>query len=516
MRIRRYVEWLICASIFLVALAIYSNSSVIRVSDSKYTLLLAEQIVDHGNLQLDEYFLRTRPSNDGGVVEQRVKTERHVKERKGHLYYTYPHGTSILSAPFVLAYRALGFSTINAAGEYDFSTERRLSKAIASTLTAATCVLFYVLARVLLPRGSSLVVAATAGLGTQIWSTASTGLWSHTWGVVILSLVLLLSLRAEKGRALHPIFLATLLSWGFFVRPTAAIYIVPFTLYVWLRFRSHVVPFIATGGFWLGLFVLYSFVQQGALPHYYARKDWSFSTFPIGLYAQLLSPSRGLFVYVPSVLIIGYLLVAHFEYLKFRILVNVSLLTLALHAFCMAAQKMWWAGVSYGPRLYTDVVPIFVLLAVIGIDAARGRDDGRNRKWNDGIMLGTRQLGAVAVASCILAGVFINGIGATSRNSGRWDGVPYRANYRPLSTFFEWSNPPFLCALSPQRFCPYRDRDQIAWEFRSLDTDEDGSIDQSEYVGKGFRHFTTADRNGDGWIELEEWGAIYGSTGSRD
>ena len=41
MRIRRYVEWLICASIFLVALAIYSNSSVIRVSDSKYTLLLA-------------------------------------------------------------------------------------------------------------------------------------------------------------------------------------------------------------------------------------------------------------------------------------------------------------------------------------------------------------------------------------------------------------------------------------------------------------------------------------------
>ena len=346
MRAKR--DMLLCSLIFLVSLTIFLNSGVIRVSDSKYTLLLSEQIITHGNLQLDGYFWRDQDSQNNGSISPKVKLPRHVHERKGHLYYIYPYGTSILSVPFALAYRALGKSVINSRGEYCFYTEKLLQKVIASVLMAAACVIFYIISRVLLPIYLSVFVTVVAGFGTQVWSTASTGLWSHTWDVVILSLSCLLLLRAEKEQKIQPIILATLLSWGFFVRPTAVLYILPFTFLVWIHFRSRFVPFLLTGLFWLLLFLLYSFVHEGELPHYFQRSPWSFSTLFTGLYAQLLSPTRGLLVYVPSILIVGYLLAANWKDLEFKILVNVSIIVLVLHAFVSASK----------PRTVTTANPI--------------------------------------------------------------------------------------------------------------------------------------------------------------
>ena len=506
-------EWLVCSLIFLATVTIFLSSRVIRVSDAQYTLLLTEQIIDHGTLRLDHYFWRDRDSGTDGSARTDVRRTRHVQEHRGHLYYIYPYGTSILSVPFALAYRALGESTIDSEGNFSLKQERRMQKIFASILMAAACVIFYLLARSLLPRNLSIVVAATGGLGSQVWSTAATGLWSHTWNVVILSLVCLLLLRAAKRSKINPILLATLLSWGFFVRPTAAIYVVGFSLLMWTHFRSRFLPFIAAGLFWLGLFLLYSFVEHGALPHYYARNSWSFSTLPIGLYGQLLSPSRGLLIFVPPVLIVGYLLAANWRSLRFKALVNASLLVLVLHTFAMASQSMWWAGVSYGPRLYTDVVPIFVLLGAIGIDAERGQ--WPDWHWSVWMKPSHWSLKLLGVVLCISAGVFINGAGALSPHSGRSGAVPYLAAYCPLQTLFDWTQPPFVCAVFPDRFCPYATSDEIAHEFRLVDQNDDAAIDQMEYETKGFRSFSRADRNADSRISLEEWQEIYGKDRKR-
>ena len=129
MRVDR--EWLVCSLVFLVSSLIFLNSDVVSVTDSKYTLLLSEQIVDHGSFQLDEHFWKDQDLKSNGAGRSQIELPRYVKKRRGHLYYVYPYGTSILSTPFVLVYRSLGRSVIDSRGEYKFDEEKRLQKEIA-------------------------------------------------------------------------------------------------------------------------------------------------------------------------------------------------------------------------------------------------------------------------------------------------------------------------------------------------------------------------------------------------
>ena len=491
MRIKK--DWLIGCLIFLVSLSIYLSSSAIRVSDAKYTLLLSEQIIDHGTFRLDECFWRDRESRSSGSVEAEVELPPNVIQTNGHLYLKYAYGSSILSIPFVLGYRALGISTRDSNGNFDIKTERILQKKFASILMALTCVIFYLLSRVLLPRISSIIVTVTAGFGTQVWSTASTGLWSHTWRIVLLSLVCMILIRGEKDQKIQPVLLATLLSWAYFVRPTAVFYIVPITLFLWLRHRSAFLAYSGTGVFWLGLFLLSTVVPQGGLPSYYANNPWSLSTFHIALYGQLLSPFRGLLVFVPAILIVGFMLGAYRKYLQFRSLVALSILIIALHMFFMAMLPSWWAGVGYGPRIHTGLVPVFVLLGVIAIHATQVSgcvSSDESKGWLNRSKKGIKILAANV---CIAAGIFVNGVGATTSYPGWSEGFPYRPKFNPVSTFFNWGSAPFLCEFSRETFCPKRTKDQISNEFVSVDLNLDASIDFSEYESAGFRNFHQLD-----------------------
>lgn len=503
-------DWLICCLIFLVSLSVYLNSGAIRVSDAKYTLLLSEQIIDRGTFRLDEHFWsNSRGPGEKPSVKRGIELPYQVREVNGHLYSSYAYGTAILSIPFVLAYRAIGVSTRDPKGNFDFRFERVIQKNIASILMALACVIFYLISRILLPRFTSIIVTVTAGFGTQVWSTASTGLWSHTWKVVLLSLVCLMLLRGEKEQKFQPVVLASLLSWGYFVRPTAVFYILPITIFMWLRHRSLFLAFLGTGMFWLGLFLLYAVVEQGGLPFYYTRNPWSLSTFHIALSGQLLSPYRGLLVYVPSILIVGYLLFAYRKSIKFKGSVIMAIAIITLHVSFMAMLPMWWAGVGYGPRIHTGLVPVFVLLGVIGIDAARNNNQGPSRVsegWLSQSVKGFKMLG---VSACIVAGIFVHGVGAMTSYPGWSEDAHYHHKYRPVSALFDWRAPPFLCEFSRETFCPKLTEDQIIQEFESVDLDNNSSIDGIEFKSAGFRNFRKLDRDKDNQINFEEWQKLF-------
>ena len=114
----------------------------------------------------------------------------------------------------------------------------------------------------------------------------------------------------------------------------------------------------------------------------------------------MISPARGLLVYVPSIYIVAYLLAVNYKNLEFKPLVNVLISILVLHTIVMSSQRIWWAGVSYGPRLYTDVVPIFVLLAVIAI-SAKYRRHGSFWQFDEG-KVSWRSIKIVGVIICIV------------------------------------------------------------------------------------------------------------------
>ena len=94
-----------------------------------------------------------------------------------------------------------------------------------------------------------------------------------------------------------------------------------------------------------------------------------------GLLGTLASPSRGcLFSLHGRSLPFAYLPFAFFQ-LRLRTLLPWLLVTLVAHALLISKFSIWWAGWCFGPRYWTEVIPLLAIslgLALSG-HAASGR-----------------------------------------------------------------------------------------------------------------------------------------------
>ncbi len=442
----------IALAVFGVAFVALHASPVASVGDSKYTLLLTEQLLVQQRFQLDPYFWPHVDSSSYPAVRSGM-LPRHVRRRAGHLYYYYPPGSSILSLPVVALARAVGVSTIDAQGRYDFQAEKRLQRLAAAAFTAAAAALFFLTARLCLPLRWSLLVAFAGIFATQGWSTLSRSLQAHTCGVFLLSVVVYLLLRAEqRGERCRPVLLGSILSWGFFVRPTAAFTIAPIVSFIAITRRRELPALVATGALWLAAFVAYSQHHFGTwLPEYYTQGHrFQWESWWTGFSAQMISPSRGLLVYVPLVLVVGYLLAAYRHRLQHRGLVRTALAAIAIHCTVVAGYGNFWGGSSYGPRFHADLLPLFVLLGILGLRAAL---DDRSAAGGHGAPRLRRVLEPAAFVASLLIGVAIHGAGALSGAHGRWNREPVHVSEDPMRVF-DWSRPQWAVALFPGRFPP--------------------------------------------------------------
>src|SRR5688572_20629840 len=365
---------LLPALIFAAALSIFLLSPVHQVTDSAYSMLLSESLLHHGSFELDHYAIpRGEPKwfryyfRNGDIYQ--------LEWVNGHLYHNFPVGTSILSIPFVAVMNAAGVSATNPDGSYNHDGEEKIEKILAAILMAALVCVFFLMARLALSNGLSAAVALGGGLGTQVWSTASRSLWTDTWGSLLLGVVLLMLFGAAVGRfRLRPILLATLLSWMYIVRPTFAIHIIGITVYIFLYYRTILLRYVITGAVWLAAFVIYSWHFYGhTLPSYYRAGRLQFDFFWTALAANLISPARGLLIYVPVVLFIGYLLAHYRRQIIYQRLVALSLAVIVAHILVVSCQIHWWGGHSFGARFSTGLVPWVVLLAILGLQARRHR-----------------------------------------------------------------------------------------------------------------------------------------------
>lgn len=457
-------DLLVAAALLLGAFAIFFFSPVSQISDSRYSMLLAEHLLLEQRFELDPYFWPRVDSRDypqvmpGQVLPRHVqpgglKPKRRGPPRQAPLYYVYPHGTSVLTVPAVAILRVFGVSTIAPDGRYDAKGEAFLQQFCAAFLMAVAGVVFYLTARLLLPWRWSLLVAVIGSFGSNVWSTASRAMWSHTWDVLLLALVLFLLLRAEVGRgALRPVLLATLLSWGFFVRPTAAFYIAPLALYVIVRHFRQAFWLVGTGGAWLLLFLASNRHHFGRWLHpYYTRGNGlDFDNLFLGLASNLVAPSRGLLVYSSVMLFVLYLLIAYRRYLPHRGLLATTGGVFVIHLVSVSCAGHWWSR-GYGQRFLTDLVPIFVLWAVLGAAAALAARRDPDLAARPSPRRG--RLEATALTVTALASLLIHGAGAISDAGRDWNNVPKQIQHDPMRVF-SWQNPQWLCALFPERLPP--------------------------------------------------------------
>ncbi|MBD0325087.1 MAG: hypothetical protein ICV68_01570 [Pyrinomonadaceae bacterium] len=431
----------VAAGIFCFTLLVFAFSQVRQITDSNYSMLLSQSLVEHGTFKLDNYNIpRLEPFNRGYFTSNGAIYQ--LELANNHIYYHLPPGSSVLSAPYVALTRLFGLKATNPDGTYNREGETKIEASLAALLMATLAVIFFYTARLLLPIAWSACLAIGATLGTQIWSTASRAMWTDTWGILLLGIVILMLVAHEtRRRTLNPIWLATLLSWTYFVRPTNAIHILAITAYLLIYHRRLFIPYALTGALWFAGFVFYSWHNfRQLLPSYYQSSRLNFSVFWTALAGNLISPARGLLVYVPVLLFVAYLLVRYWRYVKFQRLVILSLAIICGHLVAVSGFPHWWGGHSYGPRFTTGLVPWLVLPAILGVEALLA--------WRREHQASVRQSAGwraqlITGALLLFVSMFIHARGAMSHETWLWNTRPIGVDEHP-ERLWDWREPQFL------------------------------------------------------------------------
>lgn len=424
--------------LFLLVWAVHTLSPVAQTGDSRLALATAVSVVRDGNLDLDEFSsVSDRPGR------------RDVYVHDGRTYWAFPWPSALIATPVVALLEPVRWIAprVDVACIADGRTPW-LEKPISSAVTATTVLLLFTYARRSLQRGTeavrrrrALIAVLVFAFATGAWSTSSLAMWSH--GPTMLCIVLALlgaqrlrrtDTRSDTGNGWLPGGRAAITAAGLGAAVAGAYIARPSTLVFALGAAAWM---LATQRRWLPVallgastvlvpFLLVNLATYGSLvPEYYdtGRLRWLEDT-PQILLGQLVSPSRGLLLFCPIVLV-GVVTAAVRLFLRRITSLELVLLGVVVaHWLALGFFDHWWGGSSYGPRLFTDMLPLFFVLALPALD----RSEADRRRWPQALML------VAAVWSGLVALQ-----GATLRASWCWNVDPASVDADP-DRLWDWSD----------------------------------------------------------------------------
>ena len=385
-------------------------------SDSYGTLVLSQNLIRRGTLILDadrDYFIEP-----DGTLRHSVGTVN------GHLRFRYPLGASLLSAPAVAAANLLGF---------DMRGSERLFQKLLSALIAALVVAL--LWRIGLARHGPLPAALLALLGffgTVVAPTIGGALWSMNFSVLFMGVAVWLLLQLERQPAQQRIALAlgVVLFLGYLSRPTFAAFILPVFGYLWITDRRALGTSAAASGLLFVIFTAWHWRTYGhVLPPEYVATGFDLSQLRFSLSAMLLSPSRSLIIWNPFLLVLPFLAWASWRGRSGARLAHPVLGAATLLLLVQAGFSVWWGGWSYGPRIATEMVFLFLIGTILGCRPA------------DPAPVGRRAFAALMAA--FVLGAMVNLRGLYSPSTQYWNGYP-PVDQHPVPLVFDWRFPQFL------------------------------------------------------------------------
>jgi hypothetical protein len=438
----RSIERRIGLWLFIVTAGVFLLSPIWGLSDARYTMLLSDSILLDHSTHLNRYQFpapiqeSSRCVSPTGPVALSYAPYQ-LDRIDGNVAFCYPNGSSILSIPFVGAMNLLGVYPYDPDGHYNLANEELIQRLLAASLMAGFTIVVFRTALLILSITPAVLIAVGTAFGSQVWSTASRVMWAHTWLILLGGLLTYKLLRRERNAdSPGPVIVATLLAWMYFVRPTGAIPIICVTVYTFLFYRNGFIYYALTGLAWFTGFVCYSWFTFGKLiADYYLDSRISINSIATALPAILISPSRGLFIFVPALLFVFYLLIRYWTTIPYARLAILSLSIVTIQTVLVALWPVWWGGYSYGPRLLADAIPWLALLAILGC-AARLRS-ANNAKFSRAEIATALSLLALSIA--------INGRGAISVATATWN-VEVDIDRHP-ERVWNWSNPQFMAGV---------------------------------------------------------------------
>jgi hypothetical protein len=413
---------LLSLGFFILQLAVFAASPIRIPTDSRWSVHTALSFARGHGGDLTEFL---------PIIEKEKFYA--IESPDGHPRSRYPIGTSLLVAPAVSVIAALRPAwAMDLPGAIPVRTEQFL----ASIIGAATGVVFFWL--IFLNFRSvpiALISASILAFSTSVWSTATRALWQHGPLILMLSIAMLLLVRARQKPAIVQ-FVSLPLIAGYVIRPTGIVPLGILSLYVLLYYRSWLPKYIA----WLLLlaipWVLYNFSIYGTpFPPYYAGEAFSNRThFVEGLLGNLFSPSRGLFVFSPVLLFALSGFVIALRSVEQRSLAIALALIVAGHMIIVGAASMWWAGHAFGPRFTTDILPILVYFTAF------------NFQLPETVPRRLQHVVSSLIIVLAVVSAAIHAQGATRYGTWQWNYMPDSIDEH-TSRAWDWTDPQFARKL---------------------------------------------------------------------
>lgn len=413
-----------------------ANGREIATYDSQPTKFAARELLLRGTLALNHVV---------GRAPALAERSAFVVARDGRYRSAYSPLPAVLAAGVTWPLWKAGAVDIRAPGAPSL-----MAAVTASFLVALAVSLVFLACRRTLSTPRALAVAVGLGLGTGLWPTASQTLWQHETAIAGLALAVYawMSLRAGAfgtytGAALVGVGLG--LAGASRIQLAPAVVVLVIGLAVSLGWRAAlvaatltaaiVVPVLAANHRWFGT-VLGAAPLLEALHGTVHRTSGSFSFNPQGLAGLLISPSRGLFIFSPVVLVAVAGLRGVFRE-GWRAPHAWSVLAALAQFVLYGSYAVWWGGHTYGPRYMLDILPLLVPAAIMAMTTLRGRLAG-------------------SVASLALAwSVATAALGAFCYPHERWNSDPADVD-RYHERLWEWSDTQIARAWhtgpSPQNF----------------------------------------------------------------
>lgn len=424
-------------TLMLVAVVVFAaynlNGREIPSYDSQPTKFTGRELALRGTLALDAVIAELPPlaERSGFAVAN-----------DGHWRTRYP------VAPALPA--GLVGAVLHHAGVLDLTrvfAANIVAKLTASAMVTLAVVLALIAAHRFTSAGHAVLVALAFAFGTGLWPTASQTLWQHETVLVGLTggLAVLTAKRAG-GRA------AALAAGALLALAVAArLQVLPAVLVVTVlaaRRRETVLwtlapialilaAIVAANVAWFGHPLGGAAALELLHPAVHGT-DSSLNPRPWeGLAGLLVSPSRGLLIYSPVVLV-SLAGVAGAWRQGPRSVPSACLAAAAVQTLAYSAYSVWWGGHTFGPRYMLDVLPLLVPAAALGAAVVAGR------AWAKGV--------ALLLLSWSVA---VSATGAFCYPAERWNTQPENVDTKH-ERLWDWGDPQirrcWQTGLSPQNF----------------------------------------------------------------
>ncbi len=368
----------------------------------------------------------------------------------GHVISLYSVALPVLIAPLYLP--AVGYLQLQGWTDARIQhTARVMEKLTASLVAAVSASLLYLLLSRRAAAPIALLLTVAYAFGTTTWMIGSQALWQHGMGeLLVIGALLLLTAPSTTLRAIAAGLVCGLIAAN---RPADVIIAAALGAYglFWAgagiihRRPRRAALFAAAAALPIGLVLLYNLDVAGHIAGGYGSVgDATFFQHDLlsGLGGLLFSPTRGLFVFSPFLLFLA-LAWRHMPRDSNSNSNSDSIndtnrsergLTLAMSAgiilqLLLYATTDWRAGISFGPRFLTDMLPMLMWLLVPVVVALRG-------------------VGRVCFMLAVAVAMVIEAIGAFYY-TGASDQAIFAAATGPhqMEAAWDWRNAPFVASL---------------------------------------------------------------------